>query len=62
MPPSAVHGLETLLLLNGEIYDQDAGHCIKIEARQTAATEHRPHGIRYSLTLHDRYGIRLPGL
>jgi len=54
-------GLETLLLLNGEIYDQDNGYWIKIEAWRIEANEHVPHGIRYALTLHDRYGTRLLG-
>jgi hypothetical protein len=54
-------GLQTLLLLNGEIYDQGNGFWIKIEAWQVEANEHVPHGIRYALTLHDRYGTRLLG-
>jgi hypothetical protein len=39
-------GLETLLLLNGEIYDQGNGYWIKIEAWRIEANEHVPHGIR----------------
>jgi hypothetical protein len=54
-------GIETLLLLDGEIYDQGNGYWIKIEARRVPADEHVPHGIRYALTLHDRYGTRLLG-
>ena len=54
-------GLETLLLLHNEIYDQGNGCWIKIEAWRVEATEHVPHGIRYALTLHDRYGTRLLG-
>lgn len=54
-------GIETLLLLDGEIYDQGNGYWIKIEARQVEPDEHVPHGIRYALTLHDRYGTRLLG-
>ena len=54
-------GLETLLLLHNEIYDQGNGFWIKIEAWRVEATEHIPHGIRYALTLHDRYGTRLLG-
>ena len=54
-------GIETLLLLDGEIYDQGNGYWIKIEARQVKANEHVPHGVRYTLTLHDRYGARLLG-
>ena len=54
-------GLETLLLLNGEIYDRGNGYRLKIEAWRVEANEHEPHGVRYALTLHDRYGMRLLG-
>ena len=54
-------GLETLLLLDGEIYDQSGGHWIRIQAWEVPASRHVPHGIRYSLTLHNRYGTRLLG-
>jgi hypothetical protein len=54
-------GIETLLLLDGEIYDQGDGYWIKIEARKVEPDAHVPHGIRYALTLHDRYGTRLLG-
>lgn len=59
--PKQDPGIETLLLLDGEIYDQGNGYWIKIEAHQVHATEHVPHGICYALTLHDRYGTRLLG-
>jgi hypothetical protein len=54
-------GLSTLLELDGEIYDQGDGYWVKIEARRVVPTLHVPHGIRYSLTLHDRYGMRMLG-
>ena len=54
-------GLDTLLLLNGEIYDQGGGHWIGIRAWPVPVSRHIPHGIRYSLTLHNRYGTRLMG-
>ncbi len=54
-------GIETLLLLDGEIYDQANGYWIKIVANRVKMDEHVPHGIRYALTLHDRYGTRLLG-
>jgi hypothetical protein len=54
-------GLETLLLLNGEIYDQGNGYWIKIEAWRVEPNKHIPHGVRYALTLHDRRGTRLLG-
>lgn len=54
-------GLETLLLLDGEIYDQGNGYWIKINAWRVKPSEHVPHGVRYALTLHDRYGKRMMG-
>jgi hypothetical protein len=55
-------GLDYLLDLDGEILAQERGYWIKIEARQLdRATKECPHRIRYSLTLHDRYGKRVLG-
>ncbi len=54
-------GLETLLLLNGEIFPMDNGFWTKIEAYRIVSNQHVPHGIRYSLTLHDRYNSRILG-
>lgn len=58
---SVDHGLETLLDLNGYVVEQDGGYWIKVEAWQVTPSMVIPHGIRYSLTLHDRYGKRLMG-
>ena len=54
-------GLETLLDLDGSILEQEGGYWIKIEVRRVPASEHAYHGIRYSLTLHDKYGTRVLG-
>jgi hypothetical protein len=55
-------GLEFLLSLDGDIQVQDDGeHWIKIEAKRVDATPDRPHGIKYSLTLHGVDGERLIG-
>ena len=54
-------GLRTLLDLSGHVIDQEDGYWIKIEARRIPASEHVHHGIRYSLTLHDKYGARVLG-
>jgi hypothetical protein len=54
-------GLETLLDLDGSILEQEGGYWIKIEARRGPSSEHAPHGIRYNLTLHDKYGNRVLG-
>jgi hypothetical protein len=53
--------LEYLLLLNGEVFPMDNGFWTKIEAYQITPNEHIPHGIRYSLTLHDRNNVRILG-
>jgi len=53
--------LEYLLLLNGEIFPMDNGFWTKIEASQITPNEHIPHGVRYSLTLHDRNNVRILG-
>lgn len=54
-------GITTLIELHGQIIDQGDGYWIKIEAWQVAVTEEIPHGIRYSLTLHEPYGKRILG-
>lgn len=54
-------GLETLLELDGSVLEQEDGFWIKVEVKAVEASEHIPHGIRYSLTLHDRYGTRVLG-
>ena len=53
--------LDTLLDLHGEIIVQDGGYWIKIEAWTVEVNEAIPHGIRYSLTLHDPQGTRVLG-
>lgn len=53
--------IDTLLNLNGIIIEQAGGHWTKFEVRQVPKTEMIPHGIRYSLTLHDRNGRRIMG-
>jgi len=55
-------GLEYLLDLNGEIIVQDNGCWIKIETKKLdKPTKECPHGIKYSLTLHDKKGERILG-
>ena len=46
-------GLDTLLDLDGSILEQESGYWMKIEVRRVPMSRHAPHGIRYSLTLHD---------
>lgn len=54
-------GLDYLLDLDGEEFTLTDGYWIKIEAMSTLPTKERPHGIRYCLTLHDKYNNRVFG-
>ena len=55
--------LDALLSLDGEIFfiDPTGGHWVKFEVKRTDVSDARPHGLRYSLTLHDKDGERLVG-
>ena len=53
--------LEFLLAFDGRIHCLEQGHWLKFEIGRTAPTPERPHGLRYSFTLHDRTGQRLLG-
>lgn len=54
--------IDTLLDLDGVIIEQAGGHWTKFEVRRIPqTTEEIPHGIRYSLTLHNLYGERIMG-
>lgn len=56
-------GLDALLLLDGEMFfaDESGKHWVKFAVNRTMATLERPHGLNYSLTLHDENGKRLLG-
>lgn len=54
-------GLRALLDLDGYIIAQDLGCWVKVEAWRVISTPEIPHGIRYSLTLHEPYGKRIMG-
>ncbi|SPS00207.1 hypothetical protein CBM2634_B160093 [Cupriavidus taiwanensis] len=55
--------LDTLLDLDGLLFviDDESLHWVKIVVRTCPVSQERPHGLRYSLTLHDRMGCRLLG-
>ncbi len=53
--------LKTLLDLDGKIYWPKPQYWVKLEARSVEPTKHIPHGIKYSLTLHDRNNTRILG-
>ncbi len=54
-------GIDTLLELGGSILDQEHGYWIKIEAHAVDSSADIPHGVRYSLTLHNPSGKRILG-
>lgn len=55
-------GLDALLDLHGEIFEVSPhGHWVKFIAYRVPVSEGVPHGISYSLTLHNRQGDRLLG-
>ncbi len=54
-------GLATLLDLHDQVIDQGQGFWVRIEAWRVEPGRHIPHGIRYSLTLHEPYGKRILG-
>jgi hypothetical protein len=54
--------LETLLDLDGQVYVIDEhGRFVKFIVKREPASENKPHGLSYSLTLHERSGKRLMG-
>lgn len=53
--------IDTLLDLDGSVLEQEGGFWMKIDAKRVDPTEFIPHGVRYSLTLHDQRGIRVLG-
>jgi hypothetical protein len=56
-----VNDLENLLNLHGEVFPMDNGYWIKFEAYEVELTKAIPHGVRYSLTLHDKNNHRVIG-
>lgn len=56
------HTLDTLLALHGQVLViDDAGYWVRFVVHQVPATPGKPHGLDYSLTLHDPDGARLVG-
>ncbi len=56
------HELEFLLSLDEYEFRFASGYRVKFAAREIKATEGRPHGIKYSLTLHNPKGRRIYGI
>ena len=56
------HELDVLLSLDGFEFQFARGYRVKIAAQRVEPTAGRPHGVKYSLTLHDPAGRRVYGL
>src|SRR5688572_30793922 len=56
------YALDVLLSLDGFEFQFAEGYRVKISARRVQPSGNRPHGVRYSLTLHDSSGHRIYGL
>ena len=55
--------LDMLLDLHGQllVVDEKGGYWVKFIVREVPVTVDKPHGLDYSLTLHDASGARLVG-
>lgn len=54
-------GLDALLLLAGERFVVESGFWVKFDVTRVASSPEKPHGLDYSLTLHDSAGTRILG-
>ena len=54
-------GLVALLDLDGEIFPMVNGFWTKIDAKAVMQSNKIPHGVRYSLTLHNKSNLRVLG-
>ncbi|SHH54312.1 DUF6516 family protein [Ferrimonas marina] len=57
-----MNGLDVLLYMDGNEVHREDGYWYKVNVHQVAPTKARPHGLRYNLTLHNRYGKRVFGI
>jgi hypothetical protein len=55
--------LDTLLDLDGQVFvvDPNGKHWVKFMVKRADPSPERPHGLRYSFTLHTESGERLVG-
>lgn len=53
--------LQYLLDLDGEIFPMDNGYWTKFKVAVVEQNDQIPHGIKYSLTLHDGNNVRILG-
>ena len=57
------HSLDTLLDLDGTKFFsvEGQGYWVKFDVKRVASSAERPHGLKYSLTLHDPKNRRIVG-
>lgn len=57
------HSIENLLDLDGEVMEADyeLQYYAHFDVKRVELSEGRPHGVKYSLTLHDKHNERLLG-
>ena len=53
--------LKALLELDCIEYGISGGYWVKFSVIEVEFNKHRPHGIKYSLTMHNKHGTRLAG-
>jgi hypothetical protein len=53
--------LEYLLNLDGEVFPMENGYWVKFEVKKVQISKEVPHGVKYSLTLHDKSNRRVLG-
>lgn len=53
--------LQTLLNLDGERFRVENGYWVKFEVKKIEVSDESPHGLRYSITLHDSGNRRVLG-
>jgi hypothetical protein len=58
---SSEETLEFLLAFDGRIHLYGSGHFLRFEIKRVMPSRVRPHGLRYSFTLHAPGGARLLG-
>lgn len=61
LPKNLDAGLETLLNLDGEIFPMENGYWTCFKIKRVMPSIHVPHGVKYSLTLHDALNRRVLG-
>ena len=59
--PGSEYALEFLLAFDGHVHHLEGNYSIRFQVVRVPATQDRPHGLSYSLTLHAPDGTRLVG-